>query len=186
VRNKSLKLDNNSVDYSIPTPSGLDSFQGHLFNSFFQNTLPMLLNQYDSCSMANSIESRMPFLDYRLVEYGFSLPNSSRVGGGFTKRILREAMKGVVPQRILTDKLKLGFHPPQIEWFNDSDLMREWMKEIMTDKTFTESTIFDADKLKKDIVNYNKDSINDINKTNYIERLYGPICTTWWMNNNYS
>jgi len=183
VKNKSLEFGKSSIDYSASTPNGLDSFQGHLFNSFFQNTLPMLLNQYESCSMANSIESRMPFLDYRLVEYSFSLPNASKVGGGFTKRILREAMKGVVPQRILKDKLKLGFHPPQIEWFNNSNSMREWMMEIVADKTFTESTIFDADKIKYDIVNYNKDSVKDIRKNNYIEGLYGPICTTWWINN---
>ena len=185
VKNTSSELGDNPKDYSISAPSGLDSFQGHLFNSFFQNTLPMLLNQYDRCSMANSIESRMPFLDYRLVEYIFSLPNSSKVGGGYTKRILREAMKGVAPQRTLTDKLKLGFHPPQTEWFNDS--MRKWVLEIATDRTFVESTLFNGKKIRDNIINFNDNKLHDMKKWDSIGGFFGPVCVTWWrQNSNYN
>jgi asparagine synthase (glutamine-hydrolysing) len=174
-----------SNNYSVKTPNGLDSFQGHLFKSFFQNTLPMLLHQYDRCSMASGVESRMPFLDYRLVEYAFSLPNKSRVGDGYTKRILRESMKGIVPDRILQDKQKIGFHPPQIDWFKGS--MYKWMKDIVNDRSFIESSFFDGKKLQKKFNDYDPKKIDDKKKWNHIGDFYGPVCVTWWcQNSNYN
>jgi asparagine synthase (glutamine-hydrolysing) len=69
--------------------------------------------------MLNSIEIRMPFLDYRLVRYVFSLPMQSKLGGGYTKRILREAMKGILPEPIRTRKLKTGFNSPLQSWYRN-------------------------------------------------------------------
>ena len=113
------------------------------------------------------------------------LPNSSRVGGGYTKRILREAMKGVAPQRTLTDKLKLGFHPPQTEWFNDS--MRKWVLEIATDRTFVESTLFNGKKIRDNIINFNDNKLHDMKKWDSIGGFFGPVCVTWWcQNSNYN
>lgn len=178
---KKINFESGEADNSTLTPEGLDSFQQNLFNSFFQNTLPMLLNQYEICSMANGIESRMPFLDYRLVEYIFSLPNESRVGGGYTKRILRESMSGIVPKQVLKNKVKMGFHPPQIDWFSGS--MREWMLEIATDKSFIESTFFDGKKFKDSIVDFDSKKIHNLEQWNHIGDFYGPICVTWWMQN---
>jgi len=177
--NSSFKDKNN---YSNKTPSGLDSFQGHLFNSFFQNTLPMLLHQYDRCSMASGVESRMPYLDYRLVEFAFSLPNKSRVGGGYTKRILRESMVGTTPESILKDKDKKGFHPPQIDWFKGP--MFDWMSDIVNDHSFIESPYFDGEKIKKDFNSYNSIAVEDKKKWDIIGGFQGPICVSWWAQNN--
>jgi asparagine synthase (glutamine-hydrolysing) len=68
-----------------------------------------LLRYEDRNAMAHSIESRVPFLDHRLVEFVFSLPAEARVRGAETKRILREAMKGVLPEPIRTRRDKIGF-----------------------------------------------------------------------------
>jgi asparagine synthase (glutamine-hydrolysing) len=89
-----------------------------LFNDFHYTLLPSILRNYDRCSMAHGIEVRMPFMDYRLVTYCFGLPALSKAGGGFTKRVLRQAMRGIVPDSVLDRRHKIGFNSPMIEWFN--------------------------------------------------------------------
>ena len=68
-----------------------------------------LLRYEDRNSMAHSIESRVPFLDHRLVEFAFSLPPEAKVRGAETKRLLREAMAGVLPEPVRRRRDKLGF-----------------------------------------------------------------------------
>jgi asparagine synthase (glutamine-hydrolysing) len=67
--------------------------------------------------MAHGVEIRMPFMDWRLVCYTFALPESSKLGAGYTKRVLREAMRGVMPEQLLRRRDKVGFMPPLLEWF---------------------------------------------------------------------
>ena len=71
----------------------------------------------DAISMAHSIESRLPFMDYRLVEFAFSLPGEYKIRDGTGKALLREAVRGHVPDAILADRPKLGFVVPIREWF---------------------------------------------------------------------
>ena len=68
--------------------------------------------------MAASIESRVPFLDHRLVEYTARLPQKFKIRGRETKWILREAMKGILPPEILS-RPKMGFPVPVGEWFRN-------------------------------------------------------------------
>ncbi|MGB0850861.1 MAG: asparagine synthase (glutamine-hydrolyzing), partial [Bacteroidia bacterium] len=91
-----------------------DNFLYHLLMT---TTLPTLLHFEDRNSMACSIESRVPFLDHRLVEFAFSLPFEWRVKNGVTKRILREALKEVLPTEIYERKDKKGFVTSgEIKW----------------------------------------------------------------------
>lgn len=87
----------------------LDNFLYHLIMT---TTLPTLLHFEDRNSMKFSLESRVPFLDHRLVEYGFSLPLKWRLKNGLTKNVLREAMKDVLPEEIYARKDKKGFVTP--------------------------------------------------------------------------
>ena len=75
-----------------------------------------LLMKQDQMSMATSVESRVPFLDHKLVEFTCSLPERLKLRGGTTKYILREAMKGVLPEAILK-RPKMGFPVPIAAWF---------------------------------------------------------------------
>jgi len=69
----------------------------------------------DQMSMAASIESRVPFLDHRLVEFAATLPDEWKLQGWTTKRILRESMKGLLPDSIL-NRPKMGFPVPFANW----------------------------------------------------------------------
>jgi len=79
-------------------------------------SLPSLLRYEDRNSMAHSIESRLPFLDYELVQFAVNCPSSLMFHGGWSKWILREALAGTMPERIRRRKSKLGFSTPQVSW----------------------------------------------------------------------
>lgn len=79
-------------------------------------SLPPQLHWCDRDSMAHSIESRAPFLDYRLVEFALGLPDDYKLAEGETKRILRSAMKGVLPEKIRKRQDKMGFVTPEAHW----------------------------------------------------------------------
>ena len=95
-----------------------------------RTSLPALLRYEDRNSMAFGIEARLPFLDYRLVEASFALPASSLVRDGFTKRILRDAMEGRLPDEVRLRRDKLGFPTPEVRWLEESDaFVRERLEE---------------------------------------------------------
>jgi asparagine synthase (glutamine-hydrolysing) len=75
-----------------------------------------LLMKQDQMSMATSIESRVPFLDHKLVEFTARMPDTMKLRGATTKYVLRESMKGVLPEKILT-RSKMGFPVPIGSWF---------------------------------------------------------------------
>lgn len=89
--------------------------------------LQMLLHWEDRDSMAHSIESRVPFLDYRLVENIMSLPSEYKIKGSVTKRVLRAAINGIVPNQIKDRIDKIGFATPEEVWITGetSDIFRE-------------------------------------------------------------
>ena len=70
--------------------------------------------------MSSGVEIRMPFMDHRLVTYTFSLPWTSKVGGTHTKRIMRDALKGILPEKIRVRRDKIGWNAPLHEWLKGS------------------------------------------------------------------
>ena len=95
----------------------LDPLSKELYEIFHITILPTLLRNYDRYSMASGVEVRMPFMDHRLVAYTFSLPWTSKVGGTYTKRIMRDALKGILPELVRTRRDKIGWNAPLHEWF---------------------------------------------------------------------
>ena len=94
--------------------SQLNNFLYHLV---FTTSLPSLLHYEDRNSMAFSIESRVPFLDHRLVEFVFSLEDSDKFKNGLTKSILRKSLSGMIPEAIINRKDKKGFVTPgEVKW----------------------------------------------------------------------
>lgn len=94
-----------------------DVFAQHLMTM----VLPHLLHFEDRNSMAFTIESRVPYLDHRLVEFAFALPFDFKIKNGLTKYILRESMKGITPNAILERRDKKGFTTPgEVKWLRGS------------------------------------------------------------------
>jgi asparagine synthase (glutamine-hydrolysing) len=127
----------------------MDALSQALYDLFHISVLPTLLRNYDRYSMASGVEIRMPFMDWRLVCFTFSLPWTSKLGEGFTKRIQRDAMHGIVPYKILTRRDKMGWNAPMHEWLRGplktlieatiedngrpSNLVRQWKNFLKVD-----------------------------------------------------
>ncbi len=108
--------NNQNVPFSLqPYPgSRLNNFLAQLL---FTTSLPTLLHYEDRNSMAFSIESRVPFLDHRLVEYAFSLQDEDKIYKGQTKYILRKSLSHLLPEKIANRTDKKGFVTPgEVKW----------------------------------------------------------------------
>ncbi|MBI4685913.1 MAG: asparagine synthase (glutamine-hydrolyzing) [Nitrospirae bacterium] len=86
------------------------------FSQFFHTSLPVQLHWSDRDSMAHSIESRAPFLDYRIVEFLMGLPDEFKLSDMITKQVLRRAMKNILPENIRMRTDKMGFVTPEEIW----------------------------------------------------------------------
>lgn len=113
-------------------------FGGHSYESVRDQctrqltySLPALLRYEDRNSMAHGIESRTPFLDYRLVEFVNTLPGHFRISNGVTKRVLREGMRGVLPEDVRMRMDKLGFATPEEVWIKQHQPQR-FLKQVET------------------------------------------------------
>ena len=105
--------------------------------------LVRLLRFEDKASMAFSIETRIPFLDHRLVEFVFSLPDSLKLRDGKTKYVLREAMKDSLPKAIYDRHDKVGFAAPEDIWLKDRKIMK-YASDILTSKRTISRGYYDA------------------------------------------
>ena len=113
-----------------------------LYHSFHRESLPRILRNFDAYSMGHGVEVRMPFLDWNVVCYGFSVPDESKVSHGFTKRLLREAMRGVVPDPLRLRRDKLGFTAPVADWLRGG--LADWLWDEVNDPEFLRSELWDG------------------------------------------
>ena len=113
---------------------------------FIVNSLPQLLRYEDKNSMAFSRETRLPFLDYRLVELIYSLPVDDKIDRAVTKIIMRKAMKGIVSERIRNRHDKVGFETPELEWFRRE--LKPYIMSILNSDRFSTRPYWDSEKIK--------------------------------------
>jgi asparagine synthase (glutamine-hydrolysing) len=109
---------------------GAQNLTSNRLANLWNISLPALLRYEDKSSMAFSVEARLPFLDHRLVELIFSLPFDYLIKHGWTKYILREAMKNKIPEDIRMRKGKLAFSVPQKIWLKE---IRDYIKTTLTE-----------------------------------------------------
>ncbi|WP_430513857.1 asparagine synthase (glutamine-hydrolyzing) [Pannonibacter phragmitetus] len=115
-------------------------------------SVPSLLRYEDRNSMAFSVESRVPFLDYRLVDWAISLPTHIKITAGQSKAILRRAMRGTVPDDVLDRRDKMGFVTPQKVWMEE-ELGRQ-MKATFAKPELRIAPFVDAEALRADMAAY--------------------------------
>jgi asparagine synthase (glutamine-hydrolysing) len=113
----------------------------------FEYKLEHLLKWEDRNSMYFSLEARVPFLDYRLVEQTLATWSDMIIRDGWTKYILREAMKGTLPEAIRMRVDKNGFMTPQDEWFR-TPIWQEKINSIIDSPSFASRGLFDLEAVK--------------------------------------
>ena len=106
-----------------------------------------LLHYGDALSMAHGIESRLPFLDHRLVEFVWTLPSEYKINLGIGKHIHREAMRGLVPNWIIDNPLKYGFCTPINEQFRTRSLDGNGPIDVLLSNRCLQRGLFDREGL---------------------------------------
>ncbi len=109
------KFDFKEIKRSIDSFKDISKLQIHEISTV---QLPHLLRYEDRNSMRNSIETRLPFLDYRVVEAGVSFLPKFKIWNGWTKYVLRLAVEDVLPNHVVWRKNKLGFNAPERSWLS--------------------------------------------------------------------
>ncbi len=120
-----------------------------LYIDFHFTQLPSVLRNFDRLSMAHGVEVRSPFMDWRLVCFAFSLPSSSKIGSGFTKRILRDSLTGILPEAIRARTQKLGF--PNLAEALFSPRVQEFIRDMVHCTEFQQSPIWNGKRIADDL-----------------------------------
>lgn len=120
-----------------------------LYDQFTKTSLKELLKFEDRNSMNFSIEARTPFADdINLIDYVFQIPSSYKIHNGWTKYLLRESMKGVIPEPIRQRTDKLGFATPEYRWMNDiKDDLREYFTSDLDEYFYSKKILADWDSI---------------------------------------
>jgi asparagine synthase (glutamine-hydrolysing) len=114
----------------------------------FEYKLEHLLKWEDRNSMWFSLEARVPYLDYRLVEKSLATASDLIIRNGTTKYILRDSMKNVLPRKILNRKDKVGFETPEDDWLREP-VFGELILSLINSSSFRNRGIIKAEKVIK-------------------------------------
>lgn len=114
----------------------------------FEYKLEHLTKWGDRDTMAFGVEGRSPFLDKDLVEYSIALKDELKIKGGYTKFILREVMKGIMPEKVRQRVDKKGFSVPQDEWFR-AEKFQKLVNDILSSESFATRGYFLPEEAKK-------------------------------------
>lgn len=132
-----------------------------------------MLTKVDLMSMAHGLEVRVPFLDYRVVDFIFSLPDDYKINRSIRKRILQDAFRNTLPAE-LYNRPKKGFEVPLLKWFR-KELKSMIFDDLLSYKTITEQQIFnpvEVEKLKAQLLSSNPHDVH--------ARIWGLLVFQWW------
>lgn len=130
-------------------PNGWNPLARELLRQTFHTSLPALLRYADRNSMTHSREVRLPFLDRRVAEFALSLPADFLYREGTTKAVLREAVRGIVPDEVLARRDKIGYEPPQATWFAEPRFIAK-ISDVLLSPAASARGIYDAGQIEAD------------------------------------
>ena len=132
-----------------------------------------MLTKVDLMSMANSLEVRVPILDYTVVDFAFTIPTQFKIAGGHTKKILKDAFRNVLPDELYT-RPKRGFEVPLLNWFRTG--LRSLIEDDLLSDTFIrEQGIFDVSE-----INQLKQQLFSNSPGEVHARIWGLIVFQYW------
>lgn len=132
-----------------------------------------MLTKVDLMSMAHGLEIRVPFLDYRVVDFIFSLPDDYKINRSMRKRILQDTFRDVLPAE-LYNRPKKGFEVPLLKWFR-LELKALIVDDLLSEKNIREQGIFEypeIEKLKRQLFSSNPQDVH--------ARIWALIVFQWW------
>jgi asparagine synthase (glutamine-hydrolysing) len=117
----------------------------------------LLLMRVDKMTMATSVEARVPFLDHKLVEFALGIPRNMKYRGGETKYILKRALRGIIPDRVINRK-KEGFGAPINEWMLDR--LGGFIEHTLMNSSLRRRELFDYDFIGRLLKEHRRGRVN--------------------------
>ena len=153
---------------------GKDALSRSLYSDF--NTLVGFYLRRLALLRSLSVESRLPLLDYRLVEYSAKIPSRLKIRGlSGTKFIYKRALEQVLPKEILYDRPKLGHGVPMKNWLRVDGKTRTWMVEVLCDGNLEARRFFRADFIRRMVDEHQSKT------QNHSHRLWALLVLELWL-----
>lgn len=146
----------------------IKSYFNRMTNFDLKTLLPALLQVEDRTSMSVSLESRVPLLDHRLVELVTRMSPAMRFQGGDTKRVLREAVRPILPPEVVDRRDKMGFPVPLQEW--SAGPLRDFLHDILLSARARQRGVFRPAALERLVAGERR----------YGRELWGVLCLELW------
>jgi asparagine synthase (glutamine-hydrolysing) len=137
------------------------SLDAALRQSVERAPLPLYLRIEDRNSMAHSVEARLPFMDYRLVSLVFNLGPEWKLRGPWNKYVVREAMRGCIPEAVRTRPDKMGFPVPAARWFRTS--LYEPLQDLLASESTRARGLYNVDVIRRDLEKHRDGTIDVAN-----------------------
>lgn len=147
---------------------GLHSLINRMTYFDLKGSLPALLHVEDRTSMAASIESRVPLLDHRIVEFMATIPPNIKFAGGRMKHLFKEAVRNTVPKKIFERQDKMGFPTPLAQW--TKGVARDFVRDILLSDRVRERGIYNVNAIERAI-----DSEREFGRV-----VWGLLCLELW------
>ena len=160
----------------------------HPFNSYLKNrtyqdiffeTAPCCLRAEDRQTLAFGLDNFVPFFDYRLLEFMFKVPGELKIRNGVTKILLREAMKGVLPEETRNRIKKTGWNAPAHMWFSGKGL--EELNDMVHSQQFRQRGIYNLTELDIVIKDHEKILKSGVAKENHMMFLWQLVNLELWL-----
>ena len=156
----SADLTQHFINEDVPPSSA--ALSSSLKQSVVSAPLPLYLRIEDRNSMAHSVEARLPFLDYRLVSFVHGLPDDWKVRGPWNKYVLREGMRGRIPESVRSRVDKMGFPTASKKWFAHD--LYEPLRDILGSRAVRERGIYHAGSLIADLDRHRRGEVDLSNR----------------------
>jgi asparagine synthase (glutamine-hydrolysing) len=128
-----------------------ESYLDSMMHFDFKCLLPALLHVEDRMAMAHGLESRVPFLDYRIVEFAATIPPIYKFEGGKIKQMLKKSFGNMLPEPILNRRDKMGFPVPLKEWFGGE--LKDWVGDMFLTQKARHRPYFNTDAILANFTN---------------------------------
>lgn len=165
--NEALKYFNFDIDISSHLERKnifTEKIKGNSINEILYSDFKLvlqsdMLHKVDLMSMGNGLEVRVPFLDYTVVDFVFSLPENFKINNNIRKRILQDTYREILPQE-LYNRPKHGFEVPLIKWFNNE--LKSTIEYLLSKKFIDNQNIFDYTKIESIKNNLKSSNHNEV------------------------
>lgn len=149
------------------------------YQDIFRETAPCCLRAEDRNCSAFGLEHADPFFDYRLMEFMFRVPGAMKIRDGVTKRLLREAMAGILPEETRTRIKKTGWNAPAHMWFTGHG--REQLRDLIASRVFRERGIYVVPEIERLVVEHEAIVASGAARENHMMFLWQLVNLEAWL-----